>query len=123
MSNKSKKIMILTNRFKYKRLQVDGRKRFLVKSKLCIGCYDVISKEHSGRIAQKEQSAAFAKSNIPLVQKACSQRKGHIKKKMTTILLQCHKEIRNRKRVRLCASTVASPSCYRHVCGNSEGKI
>ena len=35
--------------FKYKQLQVDERKKFLMKSKLCFGCYDVISKEHSGR--------------------------------------------------------------------------
>ena len=29
---------------------------------------------------QKEESPAFAKRNIPLVYKTCSQRKGHLKK-------------------------------------------
>ena len=39
--------------FKYKQLQVDERKRFLMKSKLCFGCYDNISKEHNGRNCPK----------------------------------------------------------------------
>ena len=87
---------------KYKRLQDDEKKKFLMKSKLCFGCYDVISKEHSGRNCPKEESAAFARGNIPLGYTACSQRKGHLKKKMTTILLQEKKDS-----VKACASTVA----------------
>ena len=35
--------------------------------------------------AQKEESAAFAKSNIPLGYMNCRQRNGHLNKKMTTM--------------------------------------
>ena len=37
--------------FKYKQLQVDEKKKFLMKSKLYFGCYDVIiiNKGHSGK--------------------------------------------------------------------------
>ena len=62
--------------FKYKQLQVDEKKKFLMKSKLCFGCYDVINKEHSGRNCPNRR-----KCNIPLGFTACSQRKGHLKKK------------------------------------------
>ena len=47
-----------------------------MKSKLCFGCYDVINKEHSGRNCPNRR-----KCNIPLGFTACSQRKGHLKKK------------------------------------------
>ena len=49
--------------------------------------------------AQKEESAAFSKSNIPLGYTDCSQGKGQPKKKMTTILLQCQQEMRKGKTV------------------------
>ena len=42
--------------FKYKQLQVDERKKFLMKSKLCFGCYDVISKEYSGKNCPKRKN-------------------------------------------------------------------
>ena len=48
---------------KYKQFQVNDSKNFLMKSKLCFGCHDVISKELSGRNCQKkEESAAFARA-------------------------------------------------------------
>ena len=47
--------------FKYKQLQVDKRKKFLMKSKLCFGCYDVISKEHSGRNCPKRTKGRICK--------------------------------------------------------------
>ena len=40
--------------FKRKRLECDEKKRFLIKSKLCFGCY-VTRKEHSGRLNKKKK--------------------------------------------------------------------
>ena len=51
--------------FKYKQLQVDERKKFLMKSKLCFGCYDVISKEHSGRNCPKRRKCSICKEQHP----------------------------------------------------------
>ena len=92
---------------KYKQLQVDDKKKFLMKSKACFGCYDVLSKEHGRRNCPKRRKCSFAKSNIPLGYTDCCQRKGHLKKKMTTIFVQCHWEMRRRKTVKACALTVA----------------
>ena len=92
---------------KYKQLQVDEKKKFLMKSKACSGCYDVLSKEHGRRNCPKRRKCSFAKSSIPLGYTDCCQRKGHLKKKMTTILVQCHQEMRKRKTVKACALTVA----------------
>ena len=41
--------------FKYKRLEVDNRKRFLMKSKVCFGCYYVISKEYNGNCSKRKK--------------------------------------------------------------------
>ena len=51
--------------FKYKQLQVDERKKFLMKSKLCFGCYDVISKEYSGKNCPKRKKSSICKEQHP----------------------------------------------------------
>ena len=51
--------------FKYKRLQVGERKKFLMKSKLRFGCYDVISKEHSGRNCPKRKKYSICNKQHP----------------------------------------------------------
>ena len=51
--------------FKYKQLQVDDSKNFLMKSKLCFGCHDVISKEHSGRNCQKKKKVQHLQEQPP----------------------------------------------------------
>ena len=77
--------------------QVDERKKFLMKCKFCFDSYDVISKKHSGKNCSTRKSVAFAKSKIPVGYTACKQTTGYLKKKMTTILVQCHQEMRKRK--------------------------
>ena len=85
--------------FKYKQLQVDERKKFLMKSKLCFGCYDVISKEHSGRNCPKRRKCSICKEQHRIELHGLQSKKSHLKKKMTTILLHSHQEMRKRKTV------------------------
>ena len=51
--------------FKHKQLQVDQRKKFLMKSKLCFSCYDVTSKEHGGRNCPKRTKCSNCKEQHP----------------------------------------------------------
>ena len=57
--------------------------------------------------AKKEGNATSAKSNMPLGYTDYSQRKGHMKKMMTTILFQCHEEMRKRNSVKAHSSKLA----------------
>ena len=43
------KVNDLDSRYSHTELEVGDRKRFLVKQKLCFGCYKPISKDHNGR--------------------------------------------------------------------------
>ena len=85
--------------FKYKQLQVDERKKFLMKSKLFFGCYDVISKKHSGRNYPKRRKCSICKEQHRIELHGLQSKKSHLKKKMTTILLHSHQEMRKRKTV------------------------
>ena len=49
----------------YKQLEVDERKKLLMKSKFCFGCYNVISKEHSGRNCPKRRKTSICKEQYP----------------------------------------------------------
>ena len=51
--------------FKYKQLQVNERKNFLIKSKLCFGYYDVTIKEYSGRNCPKRRKCSICKEQNP----------------------------------------------------------
>ena len=82
---------------KYKQLQVNDSKNFLMKSKLCFGCHDVISKELSGKNCQKKKKVQHLQEQLPLSYTVYSQKNGHMEKKMIAILLQCHQEMRKRK--------------------------
>ena len=89
---------------KYKQLQVDERKKFLMKSKLFFGCYDIISKEHSGRNCAKRRKCSICKENHPtgLHGLQSKKRSTEKKRKMAIILLQCHQEMRKRKCKSMC---------------------
>ena len=86
--------------FKYKQLQVDERKKFLMKSKLCFGCYDVISTLYlGGRNCPKKRKCSICKKQHPIGLHGLQSKKVHLKKKMKTIFLPCHQEMRKRKAV------------------------
>ena len=62
------------------------------------------------KTAQKEENAAFAKSNIPLGHTDCSQIKVHLKKKVTSPMVTPPMPPGNEEKkdsVKACASTVA----------------
>ena len=92
--------------FKYKQLQVDDSKNFLMKSKLCFGCHDVISKELSGRNCQKKKKVQHLQEQPPTELHSLQPKNGHMEKKMISILLQCHQEMRKRMVV-VCVCTRA----------------
>ena len=56
---------VLGTYFKYKHLEVDETKRFLIKIKLCFACYDVISKKYSRRNYPKRRKCSTCKEQHP----------------------------------------------------------
>ena len=94
--------------FKYKQLQVDERKKFLMKSKLCFGCYDIISKEHSERNCSKRRKCSICKEQHPTGLHGLQQKRRSSEKeddKCTPPMLPGNEE--KKDSVKAYASTVA----------------
>ena len=51
--------------YSYKKLEVGDRKKFLMKQKLCFGCYKPISKDHSGRNCPRRRICCVCNENHP----------------------------------------------------------
>ena len=94
--------------FKYKRYQVDERNEFLKKSKLFFGCYDVISKEHSGRNCPKRRQCSICKEKIPTRLHGLQSKKRSPEKEDNNYTLPMPPGNEEKKdSVKTCASTVA----------------
>ena len=104
--------------FKYKQLQADERKTFLMKSKLCFSCY-VISKEHSRRNCPKRRKCSIYKEQHP------TGLHGLQSKKMSPEKEDSSTATKKRGNKRQCKSMCISSSLHRghqYVCDTSEGK-
>ena len=51
--------------YSYKKLEVGDRKKFLMKQKLCFGCYETISKDHNGRNCPRRRICCVCNENHP----------------------------------------------------------
>ena len=51
--------------YSYKKLEVGDRKKFLMKQKLCFGCYEPISKDHNGRNCPRRRICCVCNENHP----------------------------------------------------------
>ena len=51
--------------YSYKNMEDGERRKFLMKQKLCFGCYEPISKDHSGRNCLRRRICCVCKENYP----------------------------------------------------------
>ena len=83
-------------------------KKFMVKSKLCFGCYDVISKEHSGRNCPKRRKCSICKEQHPTGLHGLQSKKRSPEKEDDDYIPQAPPGNEEKKdSVKTCASTVA----------------
>ena len=95
--------------FKYKQLQVDERKKFLVTNKLCFDCYNIISKE--GRNCLKRRKCSICKELHPIGLQGLQPKKRSPEKEddnYTPPMPPGNEE--KRDSVKACASAVAQTS-------------
>ena len=80
----------------------------MVKSKLCFGCYDVISKEHSGRNCPKRRKCSICKEQHPTGLHGLQSKKRSPEKEDDDYIPQAPPGNEEKKdSVKTCASTVA----------------
>ena len=92
--------------YKYKRLDVSDRKKFLMTNKLCFGCYEVISWEHNARNCLKRRECSICKEKHPTGLHGCQPRKKSDESEDDSKSVQPADEEEKDEKVKTCASSV-----------------
>ena len=101
-------------------LAVVDRRKFLMKNRLCYGCYDPMSKDHKRRNCPKRRSCNICKDKHPtgLHGYKTKDQRWWGKRSNSTVADNYKKSVETGKKL-----AYASTGCNQHVCGASEGKI
>ena len=93
--------------YKYKKLEVNERRKFLMKNKLCFGCYETISREHNGRNCPKRRTCSICKEQHPTGLHGLQPKKKSDEKEEDNKPMKTGDEVKKDASVKACASTVS----------------